>query len=217
MELSARAQRVLGSLVEKAMATPDGYPLSRNALRSACNQRTAREPVTDLLDEDVVAGIAELKEHGLVLTRHQPGSRVPKYAHLLHEKLDLRPEHLAVLGVLLLRGPQTVGELRSRTNRMHEYAALGEVEQVLTGLLDHKFHGALVERLPRAPGQKEERWRHLLGPVVAATAPSVHGASPDGDELERLRDEVAQLRERNARLEAEVAGLRADLDELTAP
>ncbi len=223
MELSGRAQRVLGALVEKAMATPDGYPLSLNALRNACNQKTARDPVTNYLDEDVSAGIAELKEHGLVLTRYSPGSRVPKYAHLLHEKLDLHDGQVAILGVLLLRGPQTVGEVKGRTGRMHDFAALGEVEELLAGLTDHKFHGALVEELERQPGQKEVRWRHVLGPDQTAAAGPSGAAAPAGPdpaveaELEQLRAEVADLRQQLAAATAEANELRATLDELTAP
>ncbi len=218
MDLSGKAQRVLGALVEKAMATPDGYPLSANALRGACNQKTAREPVVAYLDTDVSEGIAELKSHGLVLTKYQHGSRVPKYAHLLHEKLDLRPGQLAVIGVLLLRGPQTSGEVKSRTNRMHDFASLGEVEETLAGLQDHKFHGAQVQQLERAPGQKEERWRHLLGDIQVGESPAQAATKAEtARELEDLRAEVVELRARNAELTAVVLDLRTTLDELTAP
>ncbi len=218
MQLSTTAQRVLGALLEKALTTPDGYPLSLNALRTACNQKTARDPVTSLLDEEVQGGIGELKEHGLVLTRYASGSRVPKYAHLVDEKLDFSVAQQAVIGVLLLRGPQTVGEVNSRTGRMHDFAALGEVEDTLTSLAEHKF-GTFVERLPRAPGQKEERWKHLLGPLAAAASSPTAGSAPAADpaELESLRDEVERLRARNAELEAELTELRRQLDELTAP
>lgn len=218
MQLEPNAQRVLGSLVEKAMTTPDGYPLSLNALRTACNQKTARDPVLTLTDDEVTAGLAELREHGLVLTRYAHGSRVPKYAHLLDEKLDLSAPQVAVVGVLLLRGPQTPGELRQRTSRMHDFASTEDVQAILDSLVEHKF-GALAEALPRAPGQKEERHRHLLGPVTQA--PAVAAAGEEADqlraELEAARSEVARLEQDNARLQAELATLQAEVDALTAP
>ena len=162
MELSPPAQRVLGCLVEKALATPQQYPLSANALRTACNQSTGRDPVVDYDDEDVQAGLDDLKAHQLVRTEYARGSRVPKTAHRLGEQLDLDDAQMAVLALLLLRGPQTVGELRSRADRMHAFASRELAEAVLQSLAAHRF-GALVALQERQPGQKEARWAHLLG------------------------------------------------------
>ena len=169
MELTPAGQRVLGCLVEKAMATPQQYPLSLNALRTACNQTTGRDPVVDYDDDDVRAGLDELKTHQLVRTEYARGSRTPKSAHRLDEQLDLDDGQMAVLALLLLRGPQTVGELRSRAERMHGFTSLELVEAVLQSLAAHRF-GALVALQERRPGQKESRWAHLLGPAADADA-----------------------------------------------
>lgn len=174
MDLTPEGQRVLGCLVEKALATPQQYPLSLNALRTACNQTTGRDPVVDYDDEDVRAGLDDLKRNELVRTEYARGSRVPKSAHRLGEQLDLDDAQMAVLAVLLLRGPQTVGELRSRADRMHAFTSLELVEGVLQSLAAHRF-GALVALQERRPGQKEARWAHLLGP--GAAAPTADGSS----------------------------------------
>ena len=164
MELTPAGQRVLGCLVEKAMATPQQYPLSLNALRTACNQTTGRDPVVAFDDDDVRAGLDDLKAHHLVRTEYARGSRTPKSAHRLDEQLDLDDAQMAVLALLLLRGPQTVGELRTRSDRMHAFASLELVDAVLQSLASHRF-GPLVALQERRPGQKEARWAHLLGPA----------------------------------------------------
>lgn len=170
MRLSPRSQRVLGCLVEKALATPDHYPLSANALRAACNQTTGRNPVVDYADEDVRAGLDELKSLELVKTQYARGSRVPKSAHRLAEQLDLDEAQQAALALLLLRGPQTPGELRSRAGRMHAFGSVELVEAVLGSLAAHRF-GELVRLYPREPGRREARWAHGLGgPDPAADA-----------------------------------------------
>lgn len=174
MRLSPQGQRVLGCLIEKALATPDQYPLSANALRTACNQTTGRDPIVDYTDEDVRAGIDDLKPHQLVKTEYARGSRVPKTAHRLGEQLDLDEAQQTVLGLLLLRGPQTPGELRSRAGRMHSFASVELVEAILGSLAAHRF-GALVELREREPGRREARWAHLLGP--AAEGPTGAGAT----------------------------------------
>lgn len=168
MRLSPQGQRVLGCLVEKALATPDQYPLSLNALRTACNQTTGRDPVVAFSEEDVRAGIDDLKPHQLVKTEYARGSRVPKTAHRLGEQLDLDEAQQTVLALLLLRGPQTPGELRSRAGRMQTFASTELVEAILGSLAAHKF-GALVELRPREPGRREARWAHLLGPESEGT------------------------------------------------
>lgn len=167
MRLSPQGQRVLGCLIEKSLATPDHYPLSVNALRAACNQSTGRDPVVDYGDEDVRVGIDELKPHQLVKTEYARGSNVPKTAHRVGEQLDLDEAQQTVLGLLLLRGPQTPGELRSRAGRMHSFASVELVEAVLGSLAAHRF-GALVEQRPKEPGRREARWAHLLGEAAPA-------------------------------------------------
>ena len=167
MELSARGQRVLGCLVEKALATPNQYPLSHNALVAACNQKNGRDPVVAWDESDVREGLDELKAHQLVQTEYSRGSRVPKAAHRLQQQLDLDTAEQAVLALLLLRGPQTRGELRTRSERLHAFADLDAVEEVLGRLAAHRF-GALVELQERQPGQKEARWAHLLGDAPSA-------------------------------------------------
>lgn len=182
MELIPEGQRVLGCLVEKALATPQQYPLSLNALRTACNQTTGRDPVVDYAEDDVRAGLDALKAHQLVRTEYARGSRVPKSAHRLGEQLDLDEAQQAVLGLLLLRGPQTVGELRTRAERMHAFSSLELVEAVLQSLAAHRF-GALVALQERRPGQKEARWAHLLGPdgtADVAGTPAAAAPAPAG-------------------------------------
>jgi uncharacterized protein YceH (UPF0502 family) len=162
VDLTGRAQRVLGALVEKSLATPDQYPLSRNALRTACNQSTGRDPVVAYEESDVLVALEELRGHELVRTVYGRSSRVPKAEHRLGETFDLDRPQLAVLALLLLRGPQTVGELRSRSGRLHPFATTEEVEAVLGGLATHRFQ-PLVTGLDREPGRREARWTHRLG------------------------------------------------------
>lgn len=198
MELLPAGQRVLGCLVEKAMATPQQYPLSLNALRTACNQTTGRDPVVSYDEEDVRAGLDALKAHQLVRTEYARGSRVPKSAHRLDEQLDLDDGQMAVLALLLLRGPQTVGELRTRADRMHAFGSLELVEAVLRSLAAHRF-GPLVALQERRPGQKEARWAHLLGPTSPAPAEDggagLHAAFHDAVLAGDWDTAVAQLAE----------------------
>ena len=210
-ELTAVEQRVLGCLIEKRWTTPDQYPLSLNALRLACNQATNRDPVTDY-DEHAVREAAErLSRYGLARLASGAGSRAIKYRHLAEDGLGLNREQLAVLCVLLLRGPQTLGELKGRTERLAHLATLGDVARVLNELGERGY----AERLPRRPGQKEDRFRQLLGgadgpeeevalPVAVGGFSEPVAAAPDDH---RLEDRVAAL-------EAEVAQLREQLAEL---
>jgi uncharacterized protein len=198
VRLSPQAQRVLGCLIEKSLATPDSYPLSANALRSACNQTTGRDPVVDYGDEEVRVGLDELKPHQLVRTEYARGSHVPKSAHRVGEQLDLDEAQQTVLGLLLLRGPQTPGELRSRAGRMYRFASVELVEAVLGSLAAHRF-GALVEHRAKEPGRREARWAHLLGEehATAAAGPTsgryrpFHDAVLAGD-WDRAIDQLAR-------------------------
>jgi uncharacterized protein YceH (UPF0502 family) len=196
--LDATEVRVLGSLIEKQFSTPDYYPMTVNALTQACNQKTNREPVVDFSERQVQEALSALQRKRLVGTASGAVSRVLKYRHALAEVLDLATPELAVLSVLLLRGPQTVGEIRGRTGRLHAFDSLDEVDQVVQALSTHAT--PLVTELERQPGQKEARHAHLLaGEPEAGTTPSAPPASSGRlddleDELQRLRDEVDALR-----------------------
>ncbi len=190
--------RVLGSLIEKDLSTPDYYPMTVHALTQACNQKTNREPVVDFGEGEVQEALASLQRKRLVGTAGGPGSRVLKYRHALAEALGLAAPGLAVLAVLLLRGPQTVGEIRGRTGRMHEFDGLEAVEQVLQDLAARET--PLAAELERQPGQKETRYAHLLAgePDLDVTTPpaAVPGSrlTEREDDLRRQREELEALR-----------------------
>jgi uncharacterized protein YceH (UPF0502 family) len=187
--------RVLGCLIEKQRTTPDVYPLSLNALRAACNQTTNRDPVVAYDEVTIRDALRRLHQRQWARLASGAGSRAVKYRHLLDEALELSGPELAVLGVLMLRGPQTPGELKGRTERMHPFASLAELHETLDGLIQRE----LVARLPRRPGQKEERYAQLLGGEDADAAHAETARSEPGDDvdarLKRLEDEVASLRQ----------------------
>jgi uncharacterized protein YceH (UPF0502 family) len=194
--------RVVGCLLEKQRTTPDAYPLSLNALRLACNQATNRDPVVDYDEAGVVEALRRTALRGWTRLASGAGSRARKYRHLLDEALDADAAELALLAVLMLRGAQTPGELKQRADRLHAFADLGAVHETLEKLVERGY----VERLPRRPGQKEERYVHLLGGEEAAPAESeasqaheAAGIAADvpatDDRLERLERELAELRE----------------------
>jgi uncharacterized protein YceH (UPF0502 family) len=205
--------RVLGSLVEKAVTTPDYYPLTLNALTNACNQLTNRDPVVSFDEADVVRGLDSLREKRLASLFHGADSRVPKYKHALTDVLPLMPAEVAVLCVLMLRGPQTVGELRTRAERLHAFASLAEVEEVLRDLAARQ-PDPLVAKLPRQPGMKESRYTHLLSGPVDALAPAGLAAADPAPRPEPATLMVRAENERIARLEEETASLRRELSEL---
>jgi uncharacterized protein len=189
--------RILGCMIEKQRTTPDVYPLSLNALRLACNQSTNRDPVVDYDEDTIRGGLQRLVHRGWARLASGPGSRAVKYRHLLDDALSLDDAELSVLGVLMLRGAQTPGELKARTERLHPFGSLGEIHETLDGLVERE----LVARLSRRPGQKEERYLQLLGgddAAAAAAAPAAE-APVAGSDLEarvaRLEEEVAALRE----------------------
>src|ERR1700728_4155949 len=197
--LDADEVRVLGSLLEKEITTPEYYPLSLNALLNACNQKSNRDPVVHFDEDTVERALYTLRDKGLTLNITGAGSRVPKYGHRLSEKLNLGRRELAILCELMVRGPQTLGELRTRAERMHHFDDISEVETVLDRMPE------LVIRLPRRPGEKEARYAQLLSgvPEMAPSAP------------ERVADLVAPPRsDRMAELEAEVARLRREFEDL---
>jgi uncharacterized protein len=190
---------VLGCLLEKQRTTPDIYPLSLNSLRLACNQSTNRDPVVSYDDAVLRDALHRLERRGYTRLASGPGSRAPKYRHLLAEALPMGEDEQAVIAVLMLRGPQTPGELKQRTERMHAFADLGGVFDTLERLIARE----LVARLERRPGQKEERYGQLLGEESEAS----DGPAPVPAEVPA----VGNLEERVARLEREVAELRAAL------
>ena len=201
--------RVLGCMIEKQRTTPDVYPLSLNALRAACNQTTNRDPVVSYDEATIRSALHRLAQRRWARLASGPGSRAVKYRHLLDEALGLSGSDLSILAVLMLRGPQTTGELRARTERMATFASLAEVEEALGNLSSR----GLVARLPRRPGQKEDRFVQLLGDNRPEAADEVAPAD-DGVETAPADNSVeARLR----RLEDEVAALRAAMASLAMP
>lgn len=199
---------MLGCLIEKQRTTPDVYPLSLNALRLACNQATNREPVVDY-DETTIRGALErLARRGWTRLATGPGSRTAKYRHLLDEALSLTPSEISTLTVLMLRGPQTLGEVKGRAERLYPFATLADVEATLQRLAERE----LVVRLARRPGQKEERWQQLLGgeEVAGADESREPWAAPAKARVDD--DRVAALEARVAALEEQLAGVLDRLD-----
>jgi uncharacterized protein len=206
--LSPTEVRVLGSLIEKAVTTPDYYPLSLGALTNACNQLSNREPVVSYEESVVVRALDGLREKRLATLFHGADNRVPKYKHSLTDVLLLTPAELGLLCVLMLRGPQTLGELRTRTERLYKFVTLVEVEETLQALAARQ-PSPLVAKLPRQFGFKEARHTHLFS---GAVEPDAGGELPT-----RVEPVAAAARtedERIARLEAETASLRRELTDL---
>jgi uncharacterized protein len=204
MDLSAPEIRVLGCLLEKQRTTPDTYPLTLNALRAACNQSTNREPVVAYDEETIRDALDRLgRRHFTRLTSYH-GSRAAKFRHLLDEALQIGPEEQALLAVMMLRGPQTPGELLQRTERLHRFPDAAALQAVVDRLTERE----LVARYDRRPGQREDRYGHLLGAEAdeepSTTPPPGPPPAPREDRLDRLERELAELR-------AEVAALREEL------
>ena len=194
--------RVLGALVEKQVTTPEYYPLTLNALTLACNQKNNRHPVTTYAEDEVEQAVESLREKNLAYVFYGSTSRVPKYKHVMPEVLHLSAAETALMCVLMLRGPQTPGELRGNASRLHEFAGLDEVEQTLAGLISHE-PDPLVVRLPRQPGQKEVRFAHLLsGEIRVEALPEAAPLSPR-QTLEQKVDALA----------AEVETLKAQFEQ----
>ena len=203
--------RVLGCLIEKEMTTPEYYPLSLNALTNACNQKSNRDPVMSLTEEDVVRALNRMRFNQLTVVSGE-NSRVAKYRHLLAENMGLVPAELAVICELLVRGPQTVGELRTRCERMHSFADLAAVEEVLKELIEREK--PLIVRLPRQPGRKEARNAHLFSGMPDLTVEE-HEAAPEPARVRVMaeNERIVKLEEEVAALRAEVAGLRQAVEE----
>ena len=210
MKLTDVQARILGALIEKEITTPENYPLSLNALRNACNQSSSREPVMSLDEDEVRQGLHVLEDMGLAESSQD--GRVPKYEHWVRDRLQLRRDETAVICLLLLRGPQTPGELRTRSERLFNFDDPAQVVATLQRLAsrteEEQPEGALTVQLARQPGARESRWAQLLaGPVDVGTV-VLRGVSEEprvrsglAEEVEALRDEVRVLRERLDRLE----------------
>ena len=219
MILDAIQQRVLGSLIEKEITTPEGYPLSLNALLNACNQRSSRDPVLDLEEEQVRQALHALGDLGL--TTPVRDSRVPKYEHRARTALNLRRDETALICLLLLRGPQTPGELRSRADRLFAFDDLAAVQSALERLAGRSveadaavsrpvsFAGPLVMMLQRQPGSREARYAHLLGETPAFEPPAARSSASMQD-----RGPEGRVPERMSQLELEVAGLQSKVEAL---
>ena len=197
--------RVLGALVEKQVTTPEYYPLTLNSLTAACNQKNNRNPVSSYSEAEVAHALETLREKNLTYVFHGSTSRVPKYKHVMPEVMHLNPAELALMCVLMLRGPQTTGELRSNSARLHEFPGLEEVDGTINSLITHEPE-SLAVRLPRQVGQKEARFAHLLSgeaPIEEAASEANPLRSRGREErvavleseIEELKSQIAQLRE----------------------
>jgi uncharacterized protein YceH (UPF0502 family) len=218
MEPDAVEMRVLGCLIEKQRTTPDAYPLSLNSLRLACNQATNREPVVDYDEQTVVEALRRLALRGWTRLSSGAGSRARKYRHLLDQAFGLDDAEVSLLAVLMLRGPQTPGELKQRGQRLHDFADLAAVHDALDRLVER----GQVARHERRPGQKEDRYEQLLGGTsIGSAAPTAAGSneqssSPVEADPSELEAELTPAEDRLTRLEREVAELRTELAALRA-
>ena len=202
--------RVLAVLIEKSFVTPDTYPLSVNALLTGCNQLTGREPVMSLSESTILGTLQRLAERGLVTQRHQANARVSKWEHQIRLRHSLTPPMQAVLTILMLRGAQTVGEIRARCERMHAFASPADVEDVLERLGDK----GMAIQLPKAPGTKEARYTHLMSGEAAAAQhqhafdANSDGSAPRGSRVGELEEEVRRLRQQVEWLTSEFEAFR---------
>ena len=197
-QLSEIECRIVGALIEKQLTTPEYYPLTLNALTAACNQKNNRDPVVSYDEKTVSAALEELRDRNLVYVFYGSTSRVPKYKHMMPTYYELEPSEVAVMCVMMLRGPQTLGELRERTGRLHQFSGLGEVQETLDSLM--RREDPLVIKLERQAGQKEARFAHLLSgeidveALAAAQASRASRSSADPGRMEKLEEEVAGLK-----------------------
>jgi uncharacterized protein YceH (UPF0502 family) len=210
IQLNAVEARVLGALIEKDITTPDYYPLSLNALVNACNQKNNRDPVMTLDDNVVRDALDALQEKRLAGPAGGADSRVTKYEHRMQEAFNFDRKQIAILCVLLLRGPQTPGELRGRTERMYSFQALDDVQSTLQRLIE----GGFAAPLARQPGSKETRYSHLFSaaPVNFESPVHLEGVSTHPDRLEQMEREIDELRKEVADLKNQFAGFRRQLE-----
>lgn len=213
--LNAAEVRVLGSLIEKQLSTPDYYPLSLNALVNACNQLSNREPVVSYDEDTVLKTLDNLRKKGLARIITGPDMRVPKYAHSVEEFFNLALQETAILCVLMLRGIQTVGEIRGRSGRLYEFSDLSEVELTLQGLIERQPQ-PLVAKLARQPGTKESRYSHLLSGVVEVEQKSIEIKHQEisSSQIHLSENQRNEQNERIEKLENELAELRKQMAEI---
>ena len=189
--------RIIGALIEKQLTTPEYYPLTLNALVAACNQKTNREPVVSYTEAVVQKSLDDLRDKNLAYVFYGSTSRVPKYKHILDKVYEFESSEIAVICVLMLRGAQTLGELRERTSRLYEFSGLGEVQETLDNLM--RREEPLIVKLERQPGQKEVRYAHLLSGEVINYSPPEKSASrssnpADDERIEKLEQQIESLR-----------------------
>jgi uncharacterized protein len=199
--------RIVSALVEKQLTTPEYYPLTLNALISACNQKTNREPVVNFDEATVSRSLEDLRDKNIVYIYYGSTSRVPKYKHMLPQVFELEPSETAVLCVLMLRGPQTIGEIKERTGRLYDFRDLNDVNETLEALL--KRDEPLIARLERAPGQKEARYAHLLSGEVTSYTPPERGISrgaANDERIEKLEQELETVK-------SELSAFRQEFEE----
>ena len=207
--------RVLGSLIEKQLTTPEYYPLTLNALVAACNQKSNRDPVVSYDETTVTGALDSLRDKNLVYVFYGSNSRVVKYKHMFPNVFELAAPEVAVMAVLMLRGPQTIGELRERTGRLHEFAGMGEVQETLDDLA--RRDEPLVVKLERQPGQKDARYAHLLSGEIDVASFSVARERPtsggaQNERMEKLEAEIERLKDDLAAFREEVAEFRKQFD-----
>jgi uncharacterized protein YceH (UPF0502 family) len=206
IQLTFQEARALGCLLEKEVLTSDSYPLTHNSLLLACNQTTSREPITRFTGDKVAEALRGLSEKYLV--EKILGGRAPKFQHCIQDVLSMQSSERAVLTVLLLRGPQSAGEIRQRTDRLHTFSSLDEVEETLTWFIEYP-HGPLVRRIPVGEGRRVETFAHLLSPL-AADSDVVTGSPPAVSDTPAENDWRAVIEARLASLETEIAELKAE-------
>ncbi|EFK56815.1 YceH family protein [Sphingobacterium spiritivorum] len=208
-QLSAEELRVLGSLLEKSKTTPEYYPMTLNGLQTACNQKTSRKPVVNYDEPTLIAALDALKKRGLVSTVVGGGSRVTKYKHNLAIQFPLIPSDLAVLCLLILRGPLTAGEINSNSGRLHEFEGLEDVQEHLNKLSEGEIE--YVKQLPKRPGQKEVRYVHLLGEVNEEDYDEPVSNGVQQSQVKELENRVLVLEEQLQQLRAEFDSLMQEL------
>ncbi len=207
--LNAVEVRILGSLIEKQLTTPEYYPLTLNALTNACNQKNNRDPVVSFEETTVVRGIDDLKNKRLIGTVTGSGIRVPKYKHTVTETYNLTPDEVAVMCLLMLRGPQTAGEIRGRSSSMRKFENIADVESILQKLYATDGRESLVQQMPRSAGQKETRYIHLLSGRPEVNGPETHPppeaatlqVRAENERISKLEDDVKRLKEEIKKLQ----------------
>jgi len=210
--LSHEEVRILGCLIEKEITTPDYYPLTLNALTNACNQKTNRDPVVTYTEDQLEKVLADLQEAGMVSVVHGSGSRVSKFRHRFRDLYDLDDREIALLCVLMLRGAQTPGELRGRSERLHPFGALEEIDETLQRLMEED--SPWITKLPRQVGRKERRFAHLLSgePVQEETVTAAAGGTAPEAELSKVKEELYQLRREFDELKSDFEAFRRGLE-----